>query len=41
MNRPVVEIRKIDGYDLPVIEEAVADFFLKIKSQKITRCKEY
>ena len=39
MNRPVVEIRKIDGYDLPVIEEAVADFFLKIKSQKITRCK--
>jgi|GEM_PF-5157319 len=35
MNKPAVEIRRIDSYDLPVIEEAVADFFKEIKSPKI------
>ncbi len=39
MNRPTVEIRKIDSYDLPVIEEAVSSFFSGIKSHKINRCK--
>ena len=27
MNRPTVEIRKIDSYDLSIIEEAVTSFF--------------
>lgn len=39
MNKPAVEIRRIDSYDLPVIEEAVADFFKEIKSPKINHSK--
>ena len=39
MNRPTVEIRKIDSYDLSIIEEAVTSFFSGIKSHKINHCK--
>jgi uncharacterized protein (DUF362 family)/NAD-dependent dihydropyrimidine dehydrogenase PreA subunit len=39
MISPSVQIRKIDGYDLPVIEEAVGSFLAHLKGQKLTRNK--
>ena len=39
MNNPVVQIRKIDSYDLPQVEEAVKQYFGSIKGFKISRCK--
>ena len=39
MHRPTVQIRKIDNYNLPEVEEAVADFFSSIKSPKMHKAK--
>jgi len=39
MHRPTVQIRKIDNYHLPEVEEAVADFFSSIKSPKMHKAK--
>lgn len=39
MNNPSVQIRKIDGYDLAAVEEAVRSFLTAIKGQKLSRNK--
>lgn len=39
MINPSVQIRKIDGYNLPALEEAVKSYFSSVKGYKISRCK--
>lgn len=39
MINPSVQIRKLDGYDLPIVEEAVGSFLSTLKSQKLNRNK--
>jgi uncharacterized protein (DUF362 family)/NAD-dependent dihydropyrimidine dehydrogenase PreA subunit len=39
MINPSVQIRKIDSYDLPALEEAVKSFFASVKGYRISRCK--
>jgi uncharacterized protein (DUF362 family)/NAD-dependent dihydropyrimidine dehydrogenase PreA subunit len=39
MLNPAVQIRRIESYDLPVIEEAVSSYFKSAKNIKLNRCK--
>ncbi|MDD4310749.1 MAG: DUF362 domain-containing protein [Candidatus Cloacimonetes bacterium] len=39
MINPTVQVRKIESYDLPALEEAVASYFASVKGFKISRCK--
>ncbi|MDY0151201.1 MAG: DUF362 domain-containing protein [Candidatus Cloacimonas sp.] len=39
MINPTVQIRKIESYDLPALEEAVKSYFASVKGYKISRCK--
>ncbi|PKN72437.1 MAG: iron-sulfur cluster-binding protein [Candidatus Cloacimonetes bacterium HGW-Cloacimonetes-3] len=39
MINPAVQIRRIESYDLPAVEEAVRSFFKYAKSGKLNRCK--
>lgn len=39
MFNPVVQIRRVESYDLPLVEEAVRSFFKLAKSGMLNRCK--
>ena len=39
MKQPIVEIRAIDSYDLPVIEDAVRQWFDQLRDPKMKRSK--